>query len=142
MLQGQHEVTSKSSLEELLEKAEEQGKVYLVEPFHQKDFHHYFNCQTWEDVEFCEPRMTDYTLKPLGAGLVALRSMKDYKTTITELVMQGGHATCNAVVAGALLGCKLGYSELPRDWLEGLIPQQVAWLNTKINSLLDMMALP
>ena len=23
--------------------------------------------------------MTDYTLKPLGAGLVALRSMKDYK---------------------------------------------------------------
>lgn len=30
-------------------------------------------------VEFCEPRLTDYTLKPLGAGLVALRSMKDYK---------------------------------------------------------------
>ena len=30
-------------------------------------------------VEFCEPRMTDYTMKPLGAGLVALRSMKDYK---------------------------------------------------------------
>ena len=56
--------------------------------------------------------------------------------------MQGGHATCNAVVTGALLGCKFGYSELPRDWLEGLIPQQVTWLNTKINSLLDMMALP
>ena len=64
------------------------------------------------------------------------------RTVITELVMQGGHATCNAVVAGALLGCKFGYSELPRDWLEGLIPQQVTWLNTKINSLLDMMALP
>ena len=30
-------------------------------------------------VEFCEPRLTDYTFKPLGAGLVALRSMKDYK---------------------------------------------------------------
>ena len=48
-LQGQHDLTNKSSLEEMLEKAKEQGKLYLVEPFHQKDFHHYFNCQTWEE---------------------------------------------------------------------------------------------
>lgn len=133
---------SNSSVEELLEKAREQGKIYLEEPFHQKDFHHYFNCQTWEDVEVCEPRMTDYTFKPLGAGVVALRCMKDYKTAITELAMQGGHATCNATVAGALLGCKVGYSELPRDWINGLLPRQVAWLNTKVNCFLDMMALP
>lgn len=48
-LQGQHDLTNKSSLEEMLEKAKEQGKLYLEEPFHQKDFHHYFNCQTWEE---------------------------------------------------------------------------------------------
>ncbi|CAH3115337.1 unnamed protein product [Porites lobata] len=142
ILQGENDMESNSSVEELLEKAREQGKIYLEEPFHQKDFHHYFNCQTWEDVEVCEPRMTDYTFKPLGAGLVALRCMKDYKTAITELAMQGGHATCNATVAGALLGCKVGYSELPRDWIDGLLPRQVAWLNTKINCFLDMMALP
>lgn len=64
------------------------------------------------------------------------------RTAITELAMQGGHATCNATVAGALLGCKVGYSELPRDWIDGLLPRQVAWLNTKINCFLDMMALP
>ena len=64
------------------------------------------------------------------------------RTAITELAMQGGHATCNATVAGALLGCKVGYSELPRDWIDGLLPRQVAWLNTKVNSFLDMMALP
>ena len=56
--------------------------------------------------------------------------------------MQGGHATCNATVAGALLGCKVGYSELPRDWIDGLLPRQVAWLYTKVNCFLDMMALP
>lgn len=56
--------------------------------------------------------------------------------------MQGGHATCNASVAGALLGCKYGYSELPKEWLEGLLPKQVTWLNRKVNALLDMMALP
>ena len=56
--------------------------------------------------------------------------------------MQGGHATCNSTVAGAMLGCKVGYSELPRDWIDGLLPKQVTWLNAKLNSLLDMMALP
>lgn len=56
--------------------------------------------------------------------------------------MQGGHATCNGTVAGAMLGCKVGYSELPRDWIDGLLPKQVTWLNSKLNSLLDMMALP
>lgn len=56
--------------------------------------------------------------------------------------MQGGHATCNGTVAGAMLGCKVGYSELPRDWINGLLPKQVTWLNSKLNSLLDMMALP
>ncbi|XP_068718826.1 uncharacterized protein [Montipora capricornis] len=142
MLQGQHDLNIESSLEKLLDKAKEQGEMHLQEPLHQKDFHHYFNCQTWEDVEICEPKLTDYTFKPLGAGLVALRYMKDYKTAITELVMKGGHATCNAIVAGAMLGCKVGYSELPKEWIDGLLPQQLNWLNAKINCLLDMMALP
>ena len=56
--------------------------------------------------------------------------------------MEGGHATCNATVAGAILGCRFGFSKLPRAWVDGLLPKQVTWLNGKINSLLDMMALP
>lgn len=48
-LQGQHDLTSKSSLEEMLEKAKEQGKLQLMESFHQKDFCHYFNCQAWDE---------------------------------------------------------------------------------------------
>ena len=53
---------SNSSVEELLEKAREQGKIYLEEPFHQKDFHHYFNCQTWEEwvsvLNYCDGRIS------------------------------------------------------------------------------------
>jgi hypothetical protein len=30
-------------------------------------------------LELCEPRRIDYTFKTLAAGLVGLRSMKDYK---------------------------------------------------------------
>ena len=55
--------------------------------------------------------------------------------------MKGGPATCNAIVAGAMLGCKVGYSELPKEWIDDLLPQQLNWLNAKINCLLDMMAL-
>lgn len=52
---------SNSSIEELLEKAKEQGKIHLEEPFHQKDFQHYFNCRTWEEwvfvLNYCEGHM-------------------------------------------------------------------------------------
>ena len=63
------------------------------------------------------------------------------RTLITELIMQGGDADTNATVAGALLGCKLGYSKLPAEWLGGLIPGNVKWLDKIVNQLLNMMGL-
>ena len=65
-----------------------------------------------------------------------------FRTLISDLVMRGGDADTNAAVAGAVLGCKLGYTRLPSDWLNGLLPKQKSWLNAKINCLLDLMALP
>lgn len=65
-----------------------------------------------------------------------------FRTLISDLVMRGGDADTNATVAGAVLGCKLGYSHLPPDWLDGLLPKQKSWLNAKLNCLLDLMALP
>ncbi|XP_032238981.1 uncharacterized protein LOC5513573 isoform X2 [Nematostella vectensis] len=142
ILQGTHNLSDRTSLEQLIGSVKEKGSSYLTEAHHQKDFNHYFDCKTWQDIEVCEPRMTDYTFKPLAAAIVALRAMDDFRPTITQLAMQGGHATCNATVAGAVLGCKLGYAQLPKEWLNGLLPKQVSWLNGKINALLDMMALP
>lgn len=56
--------------------------------------------------------------------------------------MQGADANCNACVTGALLGCKYGYTHLPKDWVEGLREKQVDWLNSRLNMLLDMMGIP
>ena len=66
-----------SSVEELLEKAREQGKIYLEEPFHQKDFHHYFNCQTWEEwvsvLNYCDGRISSI---PVRDWLLHSRSLE------------------------------------------------------------------
>ena len=111
-------------------------------------------------INCSEPDKIGYTLKPLGAAYAALRLQSDFKyihmihgtnhcvrccfsrTIISDLVMRGGDADTNAVVAGAVLGCKLGYSCLPSDWLQGLLSKQKTWLNAKLNCLLDLMALP
>ena len=56
--------------------------------------------------------------------------------------MEGGDSNSNGCVAGALLGCKVGYSRLPQEWISGLCKKQTTWLNVKVNHFLDMMGLP
>ena len=77
---------SNSSVEELLEKAREQGKIYLEEPFHQKDFHHYFNCQTWEEwvsvLIYCEGRISS---TPARDWLLHSRSPEVVVVCLSEL---------------------------------------------------------
>jgi len=43
-----------------------------------------------------------------------------FKSGVMALVVEAGDADTNATVCGALLGCHLGYGQLPRDWLAGL----------------------
>ena len=54
-------------------------------------------------------------------------------------MLEAGDADTNAVVAGALLGCKLGYEKLPKEWLNDLLEKE--WLEFRVNKLLVMMGL-
>jgi len=56
-----------------------------------------------------------------------------------ELVLEAGDADTNGAVAGALLGARVGYSKLPKDWLDGLVEKE--WLETHINRLLCVLGL-
>ena len=47
------------------------------------------------------------------------------------LILQAGDADTNGAVAGALLGCKLGASELPDSWRDGL--KHKDWLDGHIS---------
>jgi len=90
-------------------------------------------------LELDEPRAIGYTYKCLGAGLWALRSCDDFATTIRQLTAEGGDADTNAAVGGGLLGCRLGFSALPGEWVAQL--EHRAWLEAHVQKLLVMLAL-
>jgi len=91
------------------------------------------------DLELDESRKIGYTYKCIGSGVLLLRNATDFKESITELVLEGGDADTNGACAGAMLGCKLGYSKLPLDWLNAL--KEKAWLDRKVDKLLQYLGL-
>lgn len=78
----------------------------------------------------------------LKISLAALCSCADYKDALAKIIMQGGPSTVRANVAGAFLGCVVGYKKLTSEWIRGLHAEQTEWLNSRINVLLDMMGIP
>ena len=96
---------------------------------------------TLEDLALDDRKTIGFTLKCLGAGLWALRQGDGgdrgngcdghgprppgprgpgppgqlFRKALNELILAAGDADTNAAVAGALLGCRLGFSQLPAD---------------------------
>jgi len=82
---------------------------------------------TISELKLDDSKSMGYTFKCLGAAIYcATRAKKNtsdaefFRMIITELTLEAGDADTNCAVAGALLGCRLGKSGLPSDWLEGL----------------------
>lgn len=69
-------------------------------------------------------------------------SLFTFRDCMMKLIMAAGDSNSNCCVAGAVLGCKFGFSHLPKHWVHGLRKKQTAWLNVKVNLLLDMIGLP
>jgi ADP-ribosylglycohydrolase len=53
-----------------------------------------------------------YTYSCLASGVASLMSGKSFVEAICDLAMEAGDADTNCAVAGALLGCALGYNKL------------------------------
>lgn len=60
-----------------------------------------------------------------------------FKKFIILLASEAGDADTNSAVAGATMCAYLGYSALPRDWIEAL-PNR-AWLNNIIMDYIDVL---
>lgn len=98
------------------------------------------------DAELEELKLDDrakigYTLKCFGAGLWALRqdAPDTFRRSLNRLIQEGGDADTNGTVAGALLGCRLGFSQLPKDWIAGM--PYSSWLEAYAQKLLFMLRL-
>lgn len=69
-----------------------------------------------------------YARKPIGYVLVCLeyaltaaKLATGYEEGVLTVIHQGGDTDTNAAVAGALLGAKFGYDQIPRRWLDPLL---------------------
>jgi len=82
-----------------------------------------------------------YTYKPLGAACWAYAHCESFKDAISAIVMEAGDADSNATVAGALLGAKLGYQQLPFDWLQEIPDLQRNWMEKKVKACFGMLGL-
>ncbi|KAL1519132.1 hypothetical protein AB1Y20_003395 [Prymnesium parvum] len=95
--------------------------------------------QSLRDLELDDPHKLGYTFKCLGSGVWALNSETSFESTMRQIVSEGGDADTNCAVAGALLGCRLGFSQLPSNWVAEL--QHSSWLDAYAQKLLFMLQL-
>ena len=94
------------------------------------------------DLALDDRRTIGYTFKCLGAGLWALRQSDGpevFRSAINQLILAGGDADTNGTVAGALLGCRLGFSQLPKEWIAGM--PYSSWLEAYVQKVLFMLQL-
>jgi len=92
-----------------------------------------------EPLDLDETGKIGYTYKCLGAAFYALATGINFEQIITEITYHAGDADTNCSVAGALLGCKLGFTGLPAMWVDNM-PNKT-WLDQKIANLLSLLKL-
>ncbi|CAE1328774.1 unnamed protein product [Acanthosepion pharaonis] len=139
---GHHDLNCPEAVDAMLNTAAHHSGPHLKTDEHKKELKSILKINSLESLNVREEGRMCHTYKPLGSAVLALKTTKGYKDFISDLILEGGDSSSNACVAGALLGCRLGYQQLPSDWLSGLLTDQGNWLNVKVNSLLDMLGLP
>jgi len=95
-----------------------------------------------EQLALDEDRMIGYTLKCAGSGFWALRQDKPFRQAMGELVAEAGDADTNGAVAGAMLGCRLGFKRLHAQagsWIDNIPTPQRRFIDDHIDKLLVAM---
>jgi len=107
---------------------------------HSKELYAHALAVKLSDLELDESQSIGYTYKAMGSAFYCiLHGGDDYRKALTELAMEGGDADSNGAVAGALLGCKIGYNKLPSDLLSKM--KEKVWLDKKIDRYFDLLGL-
>lgn len=105
---------------------------------HEKEFKTYLNMNNLKELELDESSKIGYCFKALGSGIVGLRMTNEYSfdKIIQLLTLEGGDSDTNGCVCGSLIGCYLGYQNLPQKWIERLPHKE--YLDEKVNEFLKI----
>ncbi|KAK5581351.1 hypothetical protein RB653_001383 [Dictyostelium firmibasis] len=153
-------------LEDLVKKIDQNGLYESIAEFHfnsnkmvdenlkedyLKQFNVYVRAKEWDDLALDDSSSIGYVYKCLGSSILTIRKYlqyyKDKKTidktpsylfrkVMDELIREGGDSDTNGAVAGALLGCIIGYSNLPKDML--LEMPNKSWLDVQVVDFINL----
>ncbi|HSG27887.1 MAG TPA: ADP-ribosylglycohydrolase family protein [Candidatus Krumholzibacterium sp.] len=76
-----------------------------------------------------------YTLKALGSAFWALKHAASFEDGLLSIIHEGGDADSNGAVAGAMLGARFGFSEIPPRLVSNLRDRKK--LDSRIGRLLE-----
>ena len=92
-----------------------------------------------------DPASTHNSIDSIDTALLHLHPSPTepwFRDCLTSVVMSGGQASLNGLVAGAVYGALQGYHALPAQWIANIDRNFVMTLDKKINLLLDLMGVP
>jgi ADP-ribosylglycohydrolase len=75
------------------------------------------------------------------SGIISLVQSDVFKNILAEIHIQGGDRVSNCALAGALMGCEIGYENLPTEWLGRVHNGDRAVLNNKVVEYLQHLGL-
>ena len=67
---------------------------------------------------------------------------KGFRESLMNIIMRGGDAPLNGLVAGAVYGAISGYYALPSVWIQLIDKSFTTVLDKKLNLLFDLMGVP
>ena len=139
MLQGKHMLNNgEQDVERIMKIAHSRAEKEITIPEHKEELKQHMFSQSLDKLELDAPRAIGYTFKCMGAGFWAFRQ-KNFRQAIQAITMEAGDADTNCAVAGALLGCKVGFDKLPQSWVTGLYHRK--WLDNEIKSYFALLGL-
>lgn len=133
----------KPDVSAIIDRSIQEGAKYIEDEDKKKEFVAHMRAKSLKDLKLDEAKAIGYTLKCAGTAFVGLNSKvktaKDFLKFMTELVREAGDADTNGAVCGAVLGAKLGYSNLPQDWLQKM--PHIKWLDARVEKFLACVGL-
>jgi len=126
------------NLEELIQRALGIAEQELDENY-LEEFRFHMNQTDVTELKLDEQAKIGYTLKCVGSAFWGLRNGTQWDRTLNTLIREAGDADTNGAACGSVVGCYVGYTQLPQQWLAAMPNKK--WLDKKVVDFLKLSAL-